>query len=119
MDQEEKIMTVVFRAALIVGAILTLLFVLQKIRKSEMKIADSTFWFIFSVALVIIAVFPPVLYFFSNMLGIQSPANFIFLVTVAILLLREFNSTLQISKLREQVSRLTQELALKDYKNKK
>ena len=112
-------MTVIFRIALIVGAVLTLIFVLRKIRRSEMKIADSTFWFVFSVLLVVIAVFPPVLYFFSNLLGIQSPANFLFLVILAILLLREFNSTLQISKLREQVSRLTQELALKDYKNKK
>ena len=45
-------------AVLIVGAVASFAFMLRKIRKSEISIADSTFWFLFSLSLVLLAVFP-------------------------------------------------------------
>lgn len=105
-------MSLSFRIFLVVGAFCALLFMLRKIRKSEIRIADSTFWFLFAISLVLLAVFPQVVYFFSGPLGVESPANFVFLYVMTVLLAREFVSTAEISHLRNKLAALAQEKAL-------
>ena len=105
-------MTIELRILLIFGALLTLYFVLTRIRKAAIRTSDAVFWFVFAGCLVILAVFPQIIFFFSNLLGVQSPANLVFLVIVAILLVKEFTSTVEIAKLKDKVSVLTQLIAL-------
>lgn len=105
-------MTLLFRITLIVCALLVFIYVLRKIRHSEVKIADSTFWFIFALVIVILAVFPHIAFFFSNILGIESPSNCVFLAIIAILLVREFFTTVELSQLRNKVAALAQAEAL-------
>lgn len=107
-------MSPLFKALLIIGAVAALAYVLRKIRKSEIQIADSTFWFLFALSIVILAVFPQIAFFFSGILSIESPANFVFLYIVAVLVIREFISTTEISRLRAKVACLTQEMALRE-----
>ncbi len=68
-------MSILFRIILIVGALLSFAFILTKIRKSEIRIADSTFWFLFALGIVILAVFPQVAYVFCDILNIESPVK--------------------------------------------
>ncbi|WP_165062555.1 DUF2304 domain-containing protein [Adlercreutzia sp. ZJ154] len=98
--------------ALILGAVLTLCYMLRKIRKSQLQTSDAIFWFVFAVCLVIIAIFPQIVFFLSDLLGIQSPSNFVFLCVVAVLLLREFIQTAEIARLKEKMAQLAQTDAL-------
>lgn len=107
-------MNLSYRALLAVAAILILVVMIRKIRKSEVKISDSLFWFFFVITLIILAIFPEIAYFFSGILGIESPANLVFLYVIAVLLIREFMSTTEISKLRNKLTALAQDLALSD-----
>lgn len=107
-------MTILFKVALIVGAFCTFAFVLCKIRKSEVKIADSTFWFLFAASLVLLALFPQIAFFFSDVLAIESPANFVFLYVIAALVIREFFLTVELSQLRSKLTSLVQAEALRD-----
>lgn len=107
-------MTILFKIALVVGAVCVFAFILRKIRRSEIKISDSTFWFLFAASLVLLALFPHIAFFFSNVLGIESPANFVFLYVIAVLLIREFISTVEISKLRSRLATFAQNEALRD-----
>ena len=66
------------RVSLIVCALLILLFVLRRIRKSNLEIADSIFWLIIVVALLVLALFPQIAYWASGVLGFDAPVNFIF-----------------------------------------
>ena len=97
-------MTLLFRITLIVCALLVFIYVLRKIRHSELKIADSTFWFIFALVILLLAVFPHIAFFFSNIFGIESPSNCVFLAIIAILLVREFFTTVELSQLRNKVA---------------
>lgn len=106
-------MTILLTVALVAGALCAFVFVLRKIRKSEIKIADSTFWFLFAASLVLLAVFPQIAFFFSGLLAIESPANFVFLYVVAVLVIREFYSTVELSQLRGKLTALAQEEALR------
>lgn len=103
-----------FRALLILGALVVFLFVLRKLKKTEMSIADSVFWLLLSASLVIAAVFPSVVFFFSDLLSIESPPNFIFLCVIAFLFIRCFTLTVEVSNLRERLSVLSQEIALRE-----
>ncbi len=107
-------MSAVFTIVLIIGAVCVFAYILRKIRKSEIKIADSTFWFLFAASLVLLAIFPQVAYYLSDLLQVQSPSNFVFLYVIAVLVIREFLTTVEISKLRARVALLTQQKALED-----
>lgn len=105
-------MSILFRILLIAGALLSFAFILTKIRKSEIKIADSTFWFLFALGVVILAVFPQVAYVFCNILGIESPVNFVYLAIISILVIRHFMTTVEIAHLRSRLTTLVQEEGL-------
>lgn len=107
-------MNPVLRISLVVSAFLVLLFVTRKIKKAQFSTADSLFWLFLSICLLIVAVFPGIAYFFSGVLGIQSPSNFIFLSVIALLLVHEFTIQAQLSQLKSKITALTQELALHD-----
>ncbi|HIS40068.1 MAG TPA: DUF2304 domain-containing protein [Candidatus Aphodovivens avistercoris] len=105
-------MSSVFRVALVAGAILVFAFVLRKIRHSEIKVADSTFWFLFALSFVLLAVFPQIAFFCSDTLGIESPANFVYLYVIAVLVLHNFSLGVELSKVRSKLVLLIQEEAL-------
>lgn len=107
-------MSIQFIVVLIICALCVFAYILRKIRKSEITIADSTFWFLFAASLVLLAVFPQIAFFLSNLLQIQSPSNFVFLYVIAVLVIREFTATVELSKLRARLTSLTQREALND-----
>lgn len=107
-------MSLLFSATLLVGALLTFGLILRKIRKAEVTIADSTFWFLFALSLVLMGVFRQIPFFFTNVFGIESPANFVFVYVIAVLVIREFYATVEVSQLRARLRNLVQNQALAD-----
>ncbi len=107
-------MTLLFSTTLLVGALLAFYLILRKIRHSEVTIADSTFWFLFALTLVLMGVFRQIPFFFADVFGIESPANFVFVYVIAVLVLREFYTTVKVSKLQAKVNALVQREALDD-----
>ena len=107
-------MSLLFSATLLVGALLTFWLILRKIRKAEVTIADSTFWFLFALSLVLMGVFRQIPFFFADLFSIESPANFVFVYVIAVLVIREFYATVEVSQLRAKVRNLVQNQALTD-----
>ena len=105
-------MSLTFRFLLVIAAVYAFYFVMHNIKKTRLQIVDSLFWFFFSLMLLLLAVFPGITFFFSRILGIESPANLIFLFMVAILLHRVFVQALRISQLDNKIKELTQNMAL-------
>lgn len=106
-------MSLLFSATLLISALLIFWLILRKIRRSEVTIADSTFWFLFALSLVLMGVFRQIPFFFAGIFDIESPANFVFAYVIAVLILREFYSTVEISQLRARVRGLAQKEALR------
>ena len=112
------LMNTSLRVFLLVCAVLVLLFIFRKIRKSEFEIADSIFWFMFVGVLVVLAVFPQIAFSLSKSLGFVSPSNFIFLVVIAVLLIRVFSLNAEVAHLRAKVNGLIQEIALREHERR-
>ena len=109
-------MSLPLRIALIVGAAMILAFVLNKIRKSQLFTSDAVFWFLFSACLVVVAIFPQIMFWLTSLLGVESPANLVFLAIIAILIMKMLMYSVEIARLRLSLNQLTQHVALRDCK---
>lgn len=108
-------MSGVLRGILIVVSVLNMLNVLKRVRKSKLQIEYSIFWIVFSVVLTVLAVFPQIMIQLAEVIGIQSPANMVFLIVIFALMFKSFNATLEISQLQYRIQELTQKIALEEH----
>lgn len=112
-------MSVSLRILLIVAAVITVIWILKKIRKSKVKMEDAIFWLVFSGVLLILAVFPQISFWLSELLGIESPANLVFLLIICLLIEKIFTLSIITSQLEEKVSILSAEIAIRSQAQEK
>lgn len=105
-------MPLVLRLLLVAGAVIAFCFIANRIRKSKILMGDAIFWVLLSLLLVVIAVFPGIAFFFSELLGFMSPSNFVFLLIMVLLMAKMFANSSEISMLKHRVNELAQENAL-------
>lgn len=110
-------MSPVLRLVLIVGSLLALWVVINRVRKKKIRIADSVYWVVCAVLMILFAVFPGIAFFFAGLLGFLSPSNFVFCMIIVLMLVKLFNMACDISKLTDKVEQLAQELALHEKEN--
>lgn len=112
-------MSVSLRILLIVAAVITVIWILKKIRKSKVKMEDAIFWLVFSGVLLVLAVFPQISFWLSKLLGIESPANLVFLLIICLLIEKIFTLSIITSQLEEKVSILSAEIAIRSQAQEK
>ncbi len=105
-------MSMMLRIFLIAASLLTTAAILHKIRRSKVQIEDAIFWVLFSGTLILFSVFPQVAYLMANLVGIQAPSNFIFLLVIFLLLVKVFAMTVRISQLEAKFRELVQKMAI-------
>lgn len=105
-------MSLALRIVLVVAAVGLVVFMLRSIKKSKLSIEDALFWVAFSLLILIMSVFPQVPSALSDLIGFQSPVNFVFLFFIFILIVRDFLSNRRISQLENRVKELTQQIAI-------
>ena len=109
-------MNILFRLLLLLISTGALFFVLIRIRNAHMQIDNAVFWILFMLCLVVISIFPSIVTYVSNLIGVESAANFVFLCIVFLLLIKVFNLSVKMSKLQYQIQQLTQIIALEKSK---
>ena len=109
-------MGIALRAALFGGSILTFIFISRYIKKSRVRIEDTLFWIVFSAILVVIGIFPQIPIILSRLLKIESPANFVFLAIIFLLLIHQFFLTMKLSQTEIKLRELVQTVAIDNKK---
>ena len=105
-------MTMMLRVILIVVSVITMTFMMRKIRQAKVQIEAAMFWVIMALLLVIFAVVPGVADLCARLLGIYSTPNFLFLFMIFLLIIKAFGMTIQISQLESKQRELIQKMAL-------
>ena len=105
-------MTGMLRVVLIVVSLTTMAYMMHKIRQAKVQIEAALFWVIFSLVLVVFAIFPPAADACARLLGIYSTPNFLFLSMIFLLMVKIFSMTIHISQLEEKHKELIQKMAL-------
>lgn len=108
-------MTIALRVALILVSLITLIFIARKIRSSKVRLEDSMFWICFAALIFIFSLFPQAFYILSDLVGTYSPANFVFLFFIFVLLIQSFHLSMRISQADTRIKELTQQLAIEKF----
>ena len=106
------------RILLIVGSVLTAIYVLRRVRRSKMRTEDSGFWLFFSLILVLLGIFPGLATGFAEFIGVQSAANLVFLVVIFLLIIKLFLMDQRISHLQQQLTGLIQDTGITRLKDR-
>ena len=102
----------IFRIILIIVSLLTMSFMLRKIRQAKVQIEAAMFWVIVALILVVFSLCPAVADACARLLGIYSTPNFLFLFMIFLLMVKVFSMTLQVSQLESKQKELVQKIAL-------
>lgn len=105
-------MSLSLRLFLIFGSFITLMYFVRNIRKSKLKINYTVFWIVFGLMLLFLSCIPTSIFKLSEFLGFQSPVNLVYVVVIFLLVIKLFTNTMKLSKLNEQVTALSQALAM-------
>ena len=111
-------LNILLRVLLLAVSLGALVFVLVKIRKSQVQIDNAVFWILFMLVLVAVSVFPNIIIYLSSWIGIESPANFVFLCIIFLLLIKVFLLSLHASKQQYQIQKLTQMVVINEFHKK-
>ena len=106
-------MSDVLRILLLIGSLGTAVIIIRKTRKCRIHQEDTLFWICFAVFLALLGIFPDISYKMSSLIGIISPANFIFLIIIALLVEKLLSLSVQVSMLEKNVAELAAELAIR------
>ena len=110
-------MTITLQIILIVVSIITFLFVINKIRKSQLNIEDAVVWILLSLLLIMMSLCLPFIDQIAHMMGFMSTSNFVFTMMLFFLIVIVFGLTVKVSLLNEKVKNLNHYIALKEKKN--
>ena len=80
-----------------------------------MKMEDAIFWIFVAVVLCVLSLFPEIVYKLTEIMGVMSPANLVFLIGIFILLEKVFTLSIIVSQLEEKVTVLSSEVALRSH----
>lgn len=96
---------------LVFAAVIVLL-VLAQVRNQNMKEKYAALWLIVSVIIILLVIFPRMLIFFADLIGIESPVNLLFLLSIIMLIGVCLHLTSALSKMGEDVRVLAEEVAI-------
>lgn len=64
--------------------------------------------------MIVMSVFPGIVYWITEKMGMVSPANVVYLFIIAVLLVKSFMMTIEISTLENKVKDLVQQIAINE-----
>ncbi len=97
---------------LIISSLLFFIYIFNMIQRRKIEVKFTLIWMGSSVGLIILAVFPNIIENLARVLYIKDPANALFLVIIAFLVVIVFSLSIAISKAYEKIKDLTQEFGI-------
>jgi hypothetical protein len=96
----------------VVAAALTTGFIVLLLRRGYLREKFAGFWLLVAAALLVLSVFPSVLRWAAEAVGVEVPANLLFLLAALVLLLVGVQLSHEVGRLDTRTQRLTEEVAL-------
>ncbi|MGH3440855.1 MAG: DUF2304 domain-containing protein [Nitriliruptorales bacterium] len=100
------------QAIVLVTALGVLLFILELVRRRELREKYAVLWVVLGAATTVLAVYPRLLERAAAALGVAEATNLLFFVALIVLLLVVVHLSWEISRLERETRTLAEELAL-------
>ena len=105
-------MSIELRITLILGVLAYLTGIIFLLSRKRINLKYSLLWMFSALILLLLAVFPQIVTLISNLIGIQSPVNAVFLFFIFCIILLLISLTSIVSKQSNEIKRLIQQLAI-------
>ncbi len=96
----------------VIGGVFTLVVLFEMLRRQRLREKYAVIWVVVVGATLTLAVFPGVLTWAADLLGVQVPANLLFFGAIMLLLVISIQLSYEIGRLEERTRTLAEEVAL-------
>lgn len=87
-------------------------YILLMVKRTKLQLSYSILWLATGVSFIILSLFPTFLEYVAKILQIETPVNALFLIIIFFLILIIFTLTIVISKLKMQLTSVSQAVGL-------
>lgn len=94
--------------------IVLVVMVLSQVRNQKMKEKYAALWLIISTLIIILVIFPKLLDWLADLVGIETPVNLLFLLAIIMLIGVALHLTQALSKMGEDTRILAEKAAIND-----
>lgn len=102
----------VLSIVMLIASIFFLYLVIRNINKNNILFEQAFMWIVISLVMIVISVFDSIPGYFAKLLGFELASNFLLSLTIFFLLVIGFLQTMSLSKQKEQIKHLVQELSI-------
>ena len=108
-------MSLTLRIGLIVLSLIFIVYVFNNVNKRKLQLQFSLIWLLIALVIIVIAVFPQIVYFAAKFIGIEVSSNLVYLIAIITLMFILINLTMNISKMSNEIKNIIQSLSIKDF----
>ncbi|MEL5992060.1 DUF2304 domain-containing protein [Microbacterium phosphatis] len=98
----------------IVAALAVLVVIFALLRRGTLRERHAVWWLVAGVFALVIAVFPHLLVWASKVLGVEVPANLVFFVAIALLVLLTLQHSAELTRAEDRIRVLAEQAASLD-----
>ena len=96
----------------VIGGVFTLVVLFEMLRRQRLREKYAVIWVVVVGATLTLAIFPGLLTWAADLLGVQVPANLLFFGAIMLLLVISIQLSYEIGRLEERTRTLAEEVAL-------
>lgn len=105
-------MNISLRVFLILAIFIYLAIIVNMLRKKNLNLKYTLIWLVSALLMLIIAIFPEIIYELASLIGVIDPVNVVFVIEAMFVLLILLSLTAIVSHLNTKSRRLIQSVAL-------
>ena len=94
----------------IVAAVAALALVFELLRRRRLREKYAAIWVVIAIGTVVVAIFPQILRWLADLVGIQTPSNLLFFGSLIVLFAVSLQLSREVGLLEEQSRRLAEEI---------
>lgn len=96
----------------IVLALIFILSILNSVRKGKFSIVESFFWVCAGIITLILAIFPGIIMWLAEKVGVEYAPSLLFMLSILFLMLINIRNTRKIAEQQEKIICLAQDIAI-------
>ncbi|MBR7132980.1 MAG: DUF2304 domain-containing protein [Clostridia bacterium] len=105
-------MPLVLRITLILISLFFILFVVKKVNEGKLQTQFSLVWLFIAAVIIVIAIFPQIMFFAAGLLRIEASSNLVYLLGIITLLFLMVNLSIKMSKYDNDIRNLVQDFGI-------
>jgi hypothetical protein len=95
-----------------IGSVLILVVLFEMLRRRHLREKYAVLWALVAVGVLVLTIFPGLLYAASDLVGVDVPANLLFFLASMVLMVLTLQHSYELGRLEDKTRTLAEELAL-------